>query len=151
MDNDKNVMHSFKSNGPGSLFSLKFLLVLVVLIGLGVGTGYVLGKAMPGIIPSNALPSPNDKNAIEKGKIYGSADTKVFKDNAEGKLVEGGVEGEGQFHLERTGGESQNVYMTSSSVDLSLFINRKVKVWGETQTAQTAGWLMDVGRVEVLE
>ena len=41
--------------------------------------------------------------------------------------------------------------MTSSVVDLSQFVDRKVKVWGSTQTAQVAGWLMDVGRVEVLE
>ena len=28
---------------------------------------------------------------------------------------------------------------------------KKIKVWGQTQTAQYAGWLMDVGRVEVAE
>jgi hypothetical protein len=39
--------------------------------------------------------------------------------------------------------------MTSSVVDLSLVLDKKVKVWGETQAAQKAGWLMDVGRVEV--
>ena len=27
----------------------------------------------------------------------------------------------------------------------------KVKVWGETFKGQTAGWLMDVGRVQVVE
>ena len=75
---------------------------------------------------------------------------KTFKDIAEGILKGGGINGEGQFHLVRPGGESQNVYLTSSAVDLSKFIARKIKVWGETQTAQHAGWLMDVGRVEVL-
>ena len=36
------------------------------------------------------------------------------------------------------------------SVDLSKFIGKKIKVWGATQTAQHAGWLMDVGRIQVL-
>ena len=50
----------------------------------------------------------------------------------------------------RPGGDSQNVYMTSGTVDLSKFINKNIKVWGQTQAAQHAGWLMDVGRIEVL-
>lgn len=95
--------------------------------------------------------SPKDKNSIETGKIYGSDDISTFKDTSEGKLKEGGIDGEGQYHLERPGGISQNVYLTSSLVDLSLFIDKKIRIWGETQTAQKAGWLMDVGRVEVLE
>ena len=64
-------------------------------------------------------------------------------------MKNGGTEGEGQYHLVRPGGDSQNVYLTSSSVDLSQFMNQKIKVWGQTQTAQHAGWLMDVGKVQV--
>ncbi|MDO8269715.1 MAG: hypothetical protein Q7T54_03530, partial [Candidatus Levybacteria bacterium] len=63
---------------------------------------------------------------------------------------EGGIDGEGEYHLERPGGDSQNVYMSSSTVDLAQFTGRKVKVWGQTNSAQKAGWLMDVGKVEVL-
>jgi len=33
---------------------------------------------------------------------------------------------------------------------LSKFVGKNIKVWGQTQSAQYAGWLMDVGRVEVL-
>jgi hypothetical protein len=91
-----------------------------------------------------------DGSGVQSGKTYGSDDLKTYKDSTEGVLKEGGIEGEGQFHLERPGGESQNVYMTSSTVDLSLFLNKKIKVWGATQTAQKAGWLMDVGRVQAL-
>ena len=80
----------------------------------------------------------------------GIKDKKTFKDNAEGILRDGGIEGEGQFHLERPGGISQNVYLTSTTVDLSQLIGKKVRVWGETFSAQKAGWLMDVGLVEVL-
>jgi len=39
--------------------------------------------------------------------LYGSNDTKTFKDTAEGTLKEGGIDGEGAFHLERPGGDSQ--------------------------------------------
>lgn len=141
------VMHSFKDQEVA--FTSKYIFILVAIVLLGVTTGFVLsrftvktGKSMlPGVV----------KDAVEKGKTYGSDDTKTFPDVAEGEMKEGGIEGEGQYHLERPGGESQNVYMTSSLVDLSLFIGRKVKVWGQTQKAQKAGWLMDVGRVEVLD
>ncbi len=143
-------MHNFNDKNSKNPFSLKYVIVLVVIIGLGFGSGFILSKISPNLIQDNALPSPVGKNAIEKGKTYGSNDTSTFKDSTEGVLKEGGIEGEGQYHLVRPGGDSQNVYVTSSLVDLSLFLNKKIKVWGETQTAQKAGWLMDVGRVEVL-
>lgn len=84
-------------------------------------------------------------------KTAGLRDRATFKDSTEGMLREGGIEGEGQFHLERPGGESQYVYLTSSAVDLSPYIGIKIKVWGETQKAEKAGWLMDVGSIEVVE
>lgn len=151
MENKPSIMHNFNTNGSNNPFSLKFFIVLVIMVFLGIGSGFILARLSPNLSRNNALQSPKDKNSVEKGKIYGSNDTATFKDSVEGKLKEGGIDGEGQFHLERIGGESQNVYLTSSLVDLSLFINRKVKVWGETQKAEKAGWLMDVGRVEVLE
>ena len=144
-------MHNFNTNSSKNPFSLKFSVILVIIILLGIGSGSLLSKLSPNLIKNNALQSPKDKSSVEKGKTYGSDDTSTFKDSTEGKLKEGGVDGEGQFHLERPGGISQNVYLTSSLVDLSLFIDRKIKIWGETQKAQKAGWLMDVGRVEVLE
>jgi len=66
-------------------------------------------------------------------------------------LEQGGIEGEGSHKLTREGGESQTLYLTSTVVDLEQFVGRKVQVWGETFAAQKAGWLMDVGRVKVLE
>ncbi len=144
-------MHNFNTNSSKNPFSLKFSVILVIIILLGIGSGSLLSKLSPNLIKNNALQSPKDKSSVEKGKTYGSDDTSTFKDSTEGKLKEGGIDGEGQFHLERPGGISQNVYLTSSLVDLSLFIDRKIKIWGETQKAQKAGWLMDVGRVEVLE
>lgn len=143
---DTPVMHSFKESKSSS--PMKNIVLFIIIAALGVGTGFALAKysAKTG----NNVPLLPTKNSAVSGKTYGSDDTKTFKDTAEGKVEEGGVEGEGQFHLVRPGGDSQNVYMTSSTVDLSQFIGKKIKVWGQTQTAQTAGWLMDVGRVEVL-
>ena len=69
----------------------------------------------------------------------------------EGTLVEGGIEGEGTHHLERPGGPSQNVYLTSTAIDLQSLVGKKVHVWGETLSGIKAGWLMDVVKVKVLD
>lgn len=123
----------------------KFLLtVIVVALVLGTVIGFVLNKVRPQQTDNNSSTQSQPKNSV------GIADKKTFKDKAEGVLKEGGIDGEGSFHLERPGGESQNVYLTSSTVDLSAYIGKKVRVWGETFQAQKAGWLMDVGLVESL-
>ncbi len=129
------------------------IIIMVVVVLLGIGTGYIASAASgkgPGAVVKKYGEGSASDGAIKKGFKAGVDDAKAFPDSAEGVLKAGGIEGEGEYHLERPGGVSQNVYMTSSSVDLSLFIDKKVKVWGSTQTAQKAGWLMDVGKLEVL-
>ena len=126
----------FKKIWPYVLGS--FLIVLV-----GVGTGWLLTK--------NKRSSTVDPGAKNTAKVAGINDTATFKDTAEGLLEEGGINGEGQYHLTRPGGVSQNVYLTSTSVDLSVFVGKKVKVWGQTLSARKAGWLMDVGKIQVVE
>lgn len=143
---EPSIMHSFKDSKSAS--PTKTLGIFIIIALVGVGTGFALAKYSSKT--GNNIPLLPTKNSAVSGKTYGSSDTKTFKDTTEGVLKEGGIDGEGQFHLVRPGGDSQNVYMTSSTVDLSQFIGKKIKIWGETQTAQTAGWLMDVGRVEVL-
>jgi len=91
----------------------------------------------------------NNSNTKTTAQSAGVVDKKTFKDSVEGILREGGIDGEGNFHLERPGGVSQNVYLTSTTVDLSNYIGKKVKVWGQTFQAEKAGWLMDVGSVEM--
>lgn len=141
------LMQSFTS-AKKSPSAIKVLVILVVMGALGVGSGYALASFSGGS-GSSMLPAGLNPNGVQKGQTFGSTDTSSFKDTAEGLLRVGGIEDEGQFHLERPGGDSQNVYLTSSTVDLTKFVGRKVKVWGATQTAQKAGWLMDVGKVEV--
>ena len=142
-------MQSFKDDKKGPS-TMKVLVVMLVMAAFGIGTGYGVAtlSAKPG--EKSLVPAALNPNAPAKGETYGTDDTGAYKDVAEGVLKEGGIEGEGQYHLERPGGESQHVYMTSSTVDLSKFVDKKIKVWGATQTAQHAGWLMDVGKVEVL-
>jgi hypothetical protein len=139
------VKHEGKVRGSTVSLGI-FLVILTTAIILGVGTGYFARTFTPGAKTS----SSDSKSApIKMTRSEGVLDKKRFPDSAEGKLKKGGIDGEGSFHLERSGGESQNVYMTSSIVDLSKYIGKKVKVWGETQKAQKAGWLMDVGYIEV--
>lgn len=146
---DTKVMHDFDAKGMSSQFSMKFVLILLVVAILGIGTGYLLSGSGSGN-GKTGLTALTGSSAV-KGKIYGDGDTKIFKDPAEGVLKEGGIDGEGSFHLVRDGGEDQYVYLTSSLVDLSEFEGKKVKVWGQTFEGQKAGWLMDVGRLQVLE
>jgi hypothetical protein len=143
------LMHGFKSN-KASKASSKLVVILLVAALVGIGTGYMLSSKATNSSTTSGKGLMGSH--VEKGKVYGEESVSDFEEQApDGELKEGGIDGEGQYHLVRPGGDSKSVYITSSNVDLSQFINHKVKVWGHTQKAQTAGWLMDVGRVQVLE
>lgn len=150
---EKPLVSDFDNKKINSaIFTKNLLIFIVAAIVMGAMSGYILsdsgGKgSMATITTTDRLSS----SEISKGTVVGSDDTKIFKDTATGSLKGGGINGEGQFHLSRPGGDSQNVYLTSSNLDLSKFVGKKVKVWGQTQKGQYAGWLMDVGRVEVVE
>lgn len=160
MENDK-IIHNFDESQDTkksprtttvktSSFKAPTVLFLILAV-LGVGTGYIVAQTSgPSIIPIGFPKGATSIEGVKKGQLFGSADEKTFKDSAEGNLREGGIDGEGAYHLERPGGESQNVYLTSSVIDLSVFVGKKVKVWGETHAAEKAGWLMDVGRLQLL-
>jgi len=126
--------------------SFKLILLATAVIALGTASGWGIYSV------TNRTPKQL-KSAVNgiatAGETYGVDDTKAFTDSAEGELADGGIDGEGSHHLIREGGESQFVYLTSSVINLDQFIGRQVKVWGQTFEAQKAGWLMDVGRLEV--
>lgn len=137
----KNLDKKLSENGmPYKSFFLFISLAIV----FGVLTGFLILK-----LQNKNLKTPTP--FLKTEKAAGIADKKTFKDSAEGILKEGGIDGEGNFHLERPGGESQNVYLTSTTVDLSLYLGKKVRVWGQTFSGEKAGWLMDVGLVEILK
>jgi hypothetical protein len=133
-----------------------FKVGIAVAIVFGLGTGYVVAAVTkpPEVLELATVDSKGvsqASDAIKVGQVFGSKDAAAFKDSAEGVILPGGIDNEGSHHLVRAGGPSQNVYLTSSVVDLKLFENAKVKIYGETFKGRKAGWLMDVGRVEVQE
>ncbi len=81
----------------------------------------------------------------------GVLDSKVKYDDATGDLKDGGIDNEGTHHLERDGGPTHFVYLTSSVIDLSSFVGKKVQVWGQTLASKKAGWLMDVAKIQVVQ
>ena len=138
--NTQQLIHDLDSKTDKNAFTYpKFFSILAIVIVTGLIAGFFLS--------STKTSSSKDKQESKSAKVQktaGIADKKTFKDKAEGILKEGGVDGEGNFHLTRPGGESQNVYLTSSTVDLSQYTGKKIRVWGETFQAEKAGWLMDV-------
>ena len=121
------------------------LAVYVVIIMLGVGTGYVLSTKKSDIKETVGV-----TGTIKTDKVAGSTDSKTFKDSALGVVEAGGLNGEGSHKLIRDGGPSQTAYLISSVVDLDEYVGKKVTVWGQTMTAKKVSWLMDVGKVELL-
>lgn len=134
--------------------------LMVILAGLaivaGVSTGFGAYKlqarsASTGTGPAGSNLQQVAGETIKVGDIFGIKDDKTFKDSAEGYLTEAGPDDEGSHLLLRAGGVSQTVHLTSSSTDLGKFVGMEIRVKGETFKGQKAGWLMDVGQVEVLK
>lgn len=118
--------------------------VYVVVIILGVATGYMLSKSTI----TGAKTSAGTSVVSTSGNAVGSTDTTTFKDSASGTIEKGGLNGEGTHKLIRDGGPSQTAYLMSSIVDLDEYVGKKVKVWGQTIAAKKVSWLMDVGKLE---
>jgi len=89
-------------------------------------------------------------DALEVGVVYGEKE-KAFKDSATGTLESGNINGEGTHILKREGGETQWAALISSTVDLDLFVDKKVEIEGETHSSTKANWLIDVGNIKIIE
>lgn len=126
--------------------SRRLLVSSLIILLAGILSGYLLSTKLGTSSDASKLSNQTSKES----QTSGSGNNKTFLDSAEGQLEEGGIDGEGTHKLIRPGGPSQTVYLTSSVLDLNQYVNKKVKVWGETFSAQLAGWLMDVGKVEIL-
>jgi len=118
---------------------------------LGVITGFILSRRGTAGNAAGANASVAGKDMVKTANEVGSTDTATFKDTAQGVLQAGGIKGEGTHKLVRDGGPSQTVYLVSSVVDLDSYVGKKIQVWGQTLKAKYAGWLMDVGRLKILE
>ena len=133
---------------------IPMLITVGILLGLGVGFYFAQKQLLLAGGPatmSGETQELTSSTTIKKGDVFGSEDEKTFRDQAEGILQAGGIDGEGSHHIERGENKTQWVYVTSSVVDLDLLVGNRVAVWGETNQGKKAGWLMDVGRLKVLE
>lgn len=140
---NKNLIHTLETKKVEDVPYVTFFKFIALAVIIGSVLGFGISRFNKKITNNGG----SGNKAIAKSA--GVVDKKTFKDSAQGIMREGGIEGEGNFHLERPGGQSQNVYLTSTTVDLSSYIGKKVKVWGQTFQADKAGWLMDVGSVEM--
>ena len=121
-------------------------LVSLIVVVSGIGTGYLLSDAGKG----TAEIGTTGEIKVNKNEA-GISDESKFSTTTDGVLEEGGIGGEGTHHIVRGVGPSQYAYLTSSMVDMDPFIGKKVKVWGETMSGKKAGWLIDVGKIKVIE
>lgn len=151
---EEGIVHKFtqlreKKNWREILLPAGAILAIIV---AGTVTGYFLVNR-GGFGPTEVRKLEEGVEMVTGPKEVGIKDIRVFRDTASGKVEvnDNEVVTEGSHKLIRPGGESQTAYLTSSVVDLNQFLGKCVQVWGETFSAQKAGWLMDVGRVKILD
>lgn len=142
---------------PSSPVSKPTLIILIVLaLSLGFWGSRLFGGSKNSIakIAQNALitnpETLSDSSQVEVNKLYGNL-SKAFKDTATGTIEKGSINGEGTHILNRAGGASQRASLTSSVVDLDLFVGKKVEVKGETNASTKTSWLLDVGTIKIVE
>lgn len=136
-----------KTNFSAPKFSKPLVAIFVVVCLLGIASGYALyAKQTAGTVRL----AGKDVQIVSTPTEEGVKDASTFKDTATGTIQvnDGKITNEGSFVLVR-GDVSQNVYLTSSVIDLSKYVGKKVQIWGETFQGQKAGWLMDVGRIKL--
>ena len=151
MPNTKHLLKDFTNNSTRNPLIPVIGIALAVVL-LGVGTGWVVAKVgnNSDVNSTNSSVSIEDENLADNEA--GISDESRFEENTpEGILVEGGLDGEGTHHLDRGAGPDKMVYITSSVINLDSFVGKKVKVWGNTMAAQEAPWLMDVGKIKIIE
>jgi hypothetical protein len=124
---------------------------------IGAGIAIILGGLLVGWFVSSKKTTSNKQamtSSISVTKTEaGVKDPNTIKDvtSATGTLKKGGIKGEGTYHLDRPGGATQTVYLTSTIIDMSEFVEKKVQVWGQTLASKNAPWLMDVSKIKVVQ
>ncbi|MBU0978500.1 hypothetical protein KKF92_01590 [Patescibacteria group bacterium] len=148
-------LHPIESNTMKQAPKIITLVAIILAVSAGVATGFGSYRLSHQVGDSASFGGKNIEQVatgqVNNGDVFGAQDISLFKDQAEGYLEKGGINGEGSHKLLRPGGISQTVYLTSSVTDLDKLTDTQVRVWGETFKGQQAGWLMDVGRVEVID
>lgn len=147
---------TFNSNDNSKNSKLVFIVIGIVAI----VAGFWISRFFPSktAVSFSSLESANsqtgasavDSASLKVGVLYGNLD-QIFKDSATGTIEKGSINGVGTHILNRPGGADQRAALTSSIIDLDLFVGKKVEVKGETNSSAKAGWLMDVGSIKILE
>lgn len=146
----KSVVRTFPGFENKQNVTIVGLTLFVVLA--GIVTGWMFSGTSASTSKSGSQQSAKQESKMTQSETEaGISDESKFSSTAEGMLVEGGIDGEGTHHLERAGGATQNVYLTSTVIDLQSFVGKNVTVWGDTISGMDAGWLMDVGKIKVTE
>ncbi len=153
---EESILKEFTPAPKKSVLKEIFLpagIILVIILAGGV-TGYFLAKRTGFLAePAAVKKLTGGAEVIEGPKEVGIKDEKTFRDYAFGRIEknDNGDIPEGSHKLLRLGGPSQTAYLTSSVVDLTQFVGKCVEIWGETFAGQKAAWLLDVGRVKILD
>lgn len=132
-------------------------IIIAIIVVFGITAGFWISRFWPtktavslSELEDNTATKIVDSTSLKVGVLYGDTD-QSFKDSATGTIAEGNVKGEGTHILKREGGDSQTVALTSSTVDLNLFVGKKVEVTGQTNSSNKAAWLLDVGNIKIIE
>jgi len=145
-----------KPNNP--TFSTSILITIIV---VSIVTGFWLSRLFPQTTSTISTTDGKNQAALSTdsisssaeltvGKVYGNTE-KTFKDSATGVLEKGSINGEGTHILNREGGVTQRASLTSSAVDLDLFVGKKVEIKGETNASTKTSWLLDVGSIKIIQ
>ncbi len=148
-ETDSLLTMTKKINSKKSKLPVHFVLIGVVVVFLGIGSGWFLSRGASS--QGNNLNTPKAASNTKITSTEAGLKDASNYDTVQGNLEEGGIAGEGAYHLVRPGGDSQNVYLTSTVIDLDSFKGKKVQVWGQTIKGKKAGWLMDVVKVKIVE
>ncbi len=135
----------------------KFIYPIIIVVAIAVG--FAASRFFPSesdsvsqedSLVANQAAQIVEGEEIKVGVVYGNT-SQTFSDHATGVVKKGGVNGEGTHTLDREGGVDQDAALTSSVIDLDLFVDKEVEVKGETNASRKAGWFMDVGSIKILE
>ena len=124
------------------------ILAIVVIVAAGIFTGLVLSSRSKSVT-QQATTTEEELEPAAKESF-----NQTFRDEAEGEVQkndEFDTYAQGTHKLIRPGGDEQTAFLTSSVLDLDEYEGKNVKVFGETFGSSQVGWLMDVGKVEVVE
>lgn len=120
-----------------SRFKLITVSVLIVLVGSVVGFGLSRSKIAK-VLGGESIEAEYK-------------DSKLFESIVTGTVKKGGLFGDGTHTLVQDSNPKNPAALLSSVVDLDEYVDKHVQIWGRSQKGLKAAWLLEVGRVKILE